>query len=245
MRASLDRRAPRGRVGRQRHGAVALVEIGAVLAPSPRLSAGIDGTRSASAVSHASRGSARRAARRARRVLCWLRTIRMARAAGNPRTCSTLASSTKSRFPAEGGLSPSPDSAYCSILCAVRRVRQGGSGKEAEHVKVAVIGYASSGKSTFARRLGDALCIPVQHLDQVFYTSNWQERDKGEARNLAEAFLDVNDAWVVDGTYHRLALARRLEAADVIVSSLPASHLPASSVAPLPPLCASRSPRYG
>ena len=38
-----------------------------------------------------------------------------------------------------------------------------------------------------------------------FYTSNWQERDKGEARDLAEAFLDVNDAWVVDGTYHRLA----------------------------------------
>lgn len=101
---------------------------------------------------------------------------------------------------------------------SVRRVRQGGgSGKEAEHVKVAVVGYAGSGKSTFARRLGDALCIPVQHLDQVFYTSNWQERDKGEARDLAEAFLDVNDAWVVDGTYHRLALARRLEAADVIV----------------------------
>ena len=93
----------------------------------------------------------------------------------------------------------------------------GGSGKGAEHVKVAVIGYAGSGKSTFARRLGDALCIPVQHLDQVFYTSNWQERDKGEARNLAEAFLDANDAWVVDGTYHRLSLARRLEAADVIV----------------------------
>ncbi len=84
-------------------------------------------------------------------------------------------------------------------------------------MKVAVIGYASSGKSTFARRLGDALCIPVQHLDQVFYTSKWQERDKGEARDLAEAFLDVNDAWVVDGTCHRLALARRLEAADVIV----------------------------
>lgn len=68
-------------------------------------------------------------------------------------------------------------------------------------MKVAVVGYAGSGKSTFARRLGDALCIPVQHLDQVFYTSNWQERDKGEARDLAEAFLDVNDAWVVDGTY--------------------------------------------
>ncbi len=84
-------------------------------------------------------------------------------------------------------------------------------------MKVAVVGYAGSGKSTFARRPGDALCIPVQHLDQVFYTSNWQERDKGEARDLAEAFLDVNDAWVVDGTYHRLALARRLEAADVIV----------------------------
>ena len=94
----------------------------------------------------------------------------------------------------------------------------GGSGRRgAERVKVAVVGYAGSGKSTFARRLGDALCIPVQHLDQVFYTSNWQERDKGEARDLAEAFLDVNDAWVVDRTYHRLALARRLEAADVIV----------------------------
>ena len=113
-------------------------------------------------------------------------------------------------------------------------------------MKVAVVGYAGSGKSTFARRLGDALCIPVQHLDQVFYTSNWQERDKGEARDLAEAFLDVNDAWVVDGTYHRLALARRLEAADVIVIfAFPRRTLLGSSVAPLPPLCASRSPRHG
>ena len=51
-------------------------------------------------------------------------------------------------------------------------------------MKVAVVGYAGSGKSTFARRLGDALCIPVQHLDQVFYTSNWQERDKGHLQNV-------------------------------------------------------------
>lgn len=130
------------------------------------------------------------------------------------RTCSTLASSTKGRFSAEG---------LRFQLCLLQynalgsQGAAGGSGKEAEHMKVAVVGYAGSGKSTFARRLGDVLCIPVQHLDQVFYTSNWQERDKGEARDLAEAFLDVNDAWVVDGTYHRLALARRLEAADVIV----------------------------
>ena len=35
------------------------------------------------------------------------------------------------------------------------------------NVKVAVIGYAGSGKSTFARRLGDALCIRVKAVGDL------------------------------------------------------------------------------
>lgn len=83
-------------------------------------------------------------------------------------------------------------------------------------MKIAVIGYSGSGKSTLARALGEKYGIPVLHLDRVQYTSDWQERDRGEAHRLVREFME-NPSWVIDGTYSKFEYERRLAEADQIV----------------------------
>ena len=45
-------------------------------------------------------------------------------------------------------------------------------------MKIAVIGYAASGKSTLAARLGEMTGCPVLFLDKVQFVPGWQERDR-------------------------------------------------------------------
>jgi adenylate kinase family enzyme len=46
--------------------------------------------------------------------------------------------------------------------------------------RVLVIGSGGSGKSTFARRLGELLNIQVKHLDSFYWRPGWQETPKEE-----------------------------------------------------------------
>ena len=83
-------------------------------------------------------------------------------------------------------------------------------------MKIAVIGYSGAGKSTLARALGERYGIPVLHFDRVQYTSDWQERDREEARRIVRQFME-QPQWVIDGTYSKFEYERRLEEADEIV----------------------------
>jgi len=44
--------------------------------------------------------------------------------------------------------------------------------------KIAVIGSGGSGKSTFSRKLGNILNLPVYHLDTVYWNPGWIETPK-------------------------------------------------------------------
>ena len=46
--------------------------------------------------------------------------------------------------------------------------------------KILVIGSGGSGKSTFSRRLGEKLGLPVVHLDQLYWRPGWVETPKVE-----------------------------------------------------------------
>ena len=78
-------------------------------------------------------------------------------------------------------------------------------------MKIAVIGDSGSGKSTLARKLGVGLGISVLHLDQIQFTSGWQERDWKEGLEMVQKFMDSQKAWIIDGTYKKFLLGRRLE----------------------------------
>ena len=81
--------------------------------------------------------------------------------------------------------------------------------------RVLVIGSGGAGKSTFARRLGEKLGLPVIHLDRVYWRSGWVEPPKEEWRRTVEE-LCAGGGWVMDGNYSG-TLDVRLAACDAVV----------------------------
>jgi adenylate kinase family enzyme len=81
--------------------------------------------------------------------------------------------------------------------------------------RVMVMGGPGSGKSTFAREIGETLDLPVYHLDRYFWKPGWVQSGWDEfathVREIAEG-----DQWVIDGNYSRV-LTDRLARTDTVV----------------------------
>ena len=81
--------------------------------------------------------------------------------------------------------------------------------------RIMIIGGHGAGKTTLALRLGEAIDLPVVHIDKSYYSPNWQRRPLREAladlENLAAA-----ETWIMDGDDFR-SIAPRLKRADMIV----------------------------
>lgn len=63
-----------------------------------------------------------------------------------------------------------------------------------------VIGTSCAGKTSFARRLSDALDVPNIELDAIHWLPNWVTRPIKEFQNLAVQAVTA-DRWVADGNY--------------------------------------------
>ena len=83
-------------------------------------------------------------------------------------------------------------------------------------MKIAVLGYSGSGKSTTTKYLGEFFDIPFLYMDTVYWAENWQERDREEALARVVGFMKQDD-WVMDGNYSSLLQKERLEQADHII----------------------------
>jgi adenylate kinase family enzyme len=81
--------------------------------------------------------------------------------------------------------------------------------------RIVIIGSSGSGKSTLAVRLGQALDVPVHHLDRLFWQPGWQETPQDEWRALQER-LCAERQWIMDGNYSG-TLDVRLAACDTVV----------------------------
>lgn len=67
--------------------------------------------------------------------------------------------------------------------------------------RILVMGVSSgAGKSTFARRLGDAQGLPVYHLDAIFWKPGWIEASPEEFVSR-QAAIAVQDSWIIEGNY--------------------------------------------
>jgi adenylate kinase family enzyme len=66
--------------------------------------------------------------------------------------------------------------------------------------RILVLGCCGSGKSTFARRLGDLTGIPVVHLDKLFWKPGWVQSTREEFYPVIEDALRA-DEWIMDGNY--------------------------------------------
>jgi adenylate kinase family enzyme len=81
-------------------------------------------------------------------------------------------------------------------------------------MKISVIGYSSSGKSTFSKRLKTIYNIPLLHIDKIYFTKNWVERDPKIVENEVLEF-SKQDHWIIDGLYRKIA-TNRFDDADQI-----------------------------
>lgn len=78
-----------------------------------------------------------------------------------------------------------------------------------------VIGGSGSGKSTFARQLGEVMLLPVVHLDQLNWRPGWVQTERDEAANLAREAAS-QESWIIEGNYS-ITFAERIARADTII----------------------------
>lgn len=81
--------------------------------------------------------------------------------------------------------------------------------------RVAVIGCAGAGKSTFSRKLGQGLGMEVTHLDSVFWRPGWTETPKDEWQETMRMLVS-RERWLIDGNYGG-TMDERLRAADTVI----------------------------
>ncbi|MBL8852011.1 MAG: hypothetical protein JNG89_20225 [Planctomycetaceae bacterium] len=65
---------------------------------------------------------------------------------------------------------------------------------------ILVVGTSAAGKTTFARKLGGVLQLPVIELDELYWGPNWQNRGTEEFSRLTIAATD-RSGWIADGNY--------------------------------------------
>lgn len=87
-------------------------------------------------------------------------------------------------------------------------------------MKISILGYSGSGKSTMAKKLAQHYNINALHLDTVQFLPNWVERPYQEKKKMVKNYLDTHQDWVIDGNYSKLYQARRLEESDLIIVML-------------------------
>ena len=81
--------------------------------------------------------------------------------------------------------------------------------------RVLVLGCGGAGKSTYSAAMGARFCLPVVHLDRLWWLPGWVNRSEEEFDALLCEELQ-KPAWVMDGNYLR-TLPVRLAKADCAV----------------------------
>ncbi len=68
------------------------------------------------------------------------------------------------------------------------------------HARIVVVGTTGSGKSTYARQIGQHMAIPHVELDALHWDPGWTAVEKEEFRRRVLCVVS-GEKWVVDGTY--------------------------------------------
>ncbi len=81
--------------------------------------------------------------------------------------------------------------------------------------RIMIVGGPGSGKSTLARWLGERTGLPVRHMDQIHWMSDWVERPQLEKIELIRA-VEESEEWIIEGGISK-RYAARLARADMLV----------------------------
>lgn len=83
-------------------------------------------------------------------------------------------------------------------------------------MKIAVLGYAGSGKTYLSDYIAEKKNIPVLHLDDIKWDNEWKPIDDSVVLPKVADFMAKED-WIIDGYYTYLMIDERLQKADKIV----------------------------
>jgi adenylate kinase family enzyme len=86
--------------------------------------------------------------------------------------------------------------------------------------RINVIGTSGSGKTTFARRLAQALGLPYVEMDALYWRPGWQEPPYAEFMSRVEE-ATRQPRWVLDGNYSRTQPVKWKQVQQVIWLDLP------------------------
>lgn len=89
--------------------------------------------------------------------------------------------------------------------------------------RIAVIGISGVGKSTFARSLSAALCLPLYHMDQLFWDRNWQAVQDTKWL-AAEHDLIKQECWIIEGYINPQSIGRLSSAEKIIYLDFSGFH---------------------
>ena len=78
-----------------------------------------------------------------------------------------------------------------------------------------IVGQPGSGKSTFARLLGDATELPVIHIDRIHWQPGWVERPRPAKLAMIRA-EEVKERWIIEGGLSETWEERR-DRADLLI----------------------------
>lgn len=87
--------------------------------------------------------------------------------------------------------------------------------------KVMVIGCPGSGKSTFSRALSQITCLPLTHLDMLYWNADKTTVERSVFLERLSAVLQ-KDAWIIDGNYSSTMELRMQECDTVFFLDYPA-----------------------
>lgn len=82
-------------------------------------------------------------------------------------------------------------------------------------MKIMIFGALASGKSTFARKLGAKLNMPVIHLDEVVHGLGGHRQHRAIKRFVKEQA--AKDHWIMDGNVLAKDKHHRIKQADIII----------------------------
>ena len=66
--------------------------------------------------------------------------------------------------------------------------------------KIIVIGCSGGGKSTFSKQLAEITCLPLYHLDNIYWQPDASHLERPEFIKRQKEIMK-NDRWIIDGNY--------------------------------------------
>jgi adenylate kinase family enzyme len=81
--------------------------------------------------------------------------------------------------------------------------------------RILVIGPGGAGKTVFSKKLGEALDLPVVHLDALYWRAGWEPTPPDEWVRVVRRIAQ-EPSWVMDGNYGG-TLEIRLARADAVI----------------------------